>query len=116
MENQEIKWQQNVSFSYTLGDWSVECYYKRFKFNNKGIKLVAKGDEGLKKVIFNTERKTVAVVVTTPTLPVNVPRIADLSDSPKFFEEVRNNIETILTTGTYNKVTPNEDRTVFVVE
>ena len=40
----------------------------------------------------------------------------DLSDAPEFFEELRKEIETILTKiGTFKSVTPNADRTVFEV-
>ena len=33
------------SYFYTNHTWSVECSYKRFKLNNKGIKLYAKENE-----------------------------------------------------------------------
>ena len=99
-----------------VGDWGANCWGKRFKVNNKGIKLIAKEDEDLEKIIFDVENKTVSVKVKNPTLPAKVPRTVDLSDATEFFEELRKNIETILTIkGTFTAVTPNEDRTVFEV-
>ena len=99
-----------------VGNWTASCYGKTFKFNNDGIKLWARNDEGLEKVIFDTEKKTVSVKVKTPTLPVKVPRTVDLSDYPEFFEEVRNNLEKILTEkGDFEKAIPNSDRTVFEI-
>jgi hypothetical protein len=38
-----------------------------------------------------------------------------LSETPVFFEEIRENLEEILLTGGYGSVTPNEERTVFEV-
>ena len=102
--------------SLTIGDWSANCWGKRFKVNNNGIKLIAKEDEDLEKIIFDVENKTVSVKVKNPTLPAKVPRTVDLSDAAEFFEELRKNIEMILmTNGTFTTVTPNADRTVFEV-
>ena len=100
-----------------IGDWSATCWGKRFKVNNCGIKLIARDDEDLEKIIFDVEKKTVSVSVKNPTLPTKAPRIVDLSDATEFFEELRKNIETILTTkdGEFKSVTPNADRTVFEV-
>jgi hypothetical protein len=102
-------------YQYSNGLWTVTCIWRNFKLNNKGIKLWAKGDEGLYKIIFDVESKTVSVKITNPTLPPKAPRIADLSDDPLFFEELRDNLETILLTGTYSSVKPNENRTVFEI-
>lgn len=78
--------------------------------------MFAKEDEGLEKVIFDTEKKTISVKVKTQTTPANAPRTVDLSDATEFFEEVRKNIENILTEkGDFEKVTPNADRTVFEI-
>lgn len=80
------------------------------------LKLFAKEDEGLEKVIFDTEKKTISVKVKTQTLSDKAPRTVDLSDATEFFEEVRKNIENILTEkGDFEKVTPNADRTVFEI-
>ena len=99
-----------------VGNWTASCYGKTFKFNNNGIKLWARNDEGLEKVIFDTDKKTVSVKVKTPTLSDKAPRTVDLSDATEFFEEVRKNIENILTEkGDFEKVTPNADRTVFEI-
>lgn len=98
------------------GDWIAPCWGYRFKINHKGIKLIAHESEDLEKIIFDTEKKSISVVVKNPKLP-NAPRTADVSENPDFFEGVRENIENILTTGDgrFTTVTPNEDRTVFTV-
>ena len=99
-----------------VGDWSANCWGKRFKVNNNGIKLFAKEDEDLEKIIFDVEKKTVSVIVKNPTLLAKVPRTVDLSNATEFFEELRKNIEMILMTkGTFITVAPNADRTVFEV-
>lgn len=100
-----------------IGDWTASCAGKTFKLNNHGIKLVARDDEGLEKIIFDTKNKTVSVIVKNPTLSTKAPRIVDLSDSIEFFEELRKNIEIILTSrgGAYTTVISNADRTVFDV-
>ena len=100
-----------------IGDWSATCWGKTFKVNNNGIKLVARDDEDLEKIIFDVEKKTVSVSVKNPTLSEKAPRIVNLSNATEFFEELRKNIETILTTkdGEFKSVTPNADRTVFEV-
>ena len=100
MENQAFELTRHYAFSCTMGDWNVSCHDKTFQMHNKGIKLWARYDEGLKRVSFDLEKKTVAVTVENPTLPSNAPRIVDLSDAVDFFEAVRNNMEKILLTGT----------------
>ena len=72
-----------VDFSdgFQIGNWGVVCWGKRFKLNNNGIKLVAKEDEGLEKVVFDIDKKTVSVIIKTPTLSKEAPRIVDLSES-----------------------------------
>lgn len=102
-------------YYYSNCTWAVTCSYKRFKLNNKGIKLWAKEDEALTKIIFDTNNKTVSVVVSNPVLGPNCPRMADLSDDIQFFEELRENIEDIILTGGYDTITPNEDRTIFEI-
>ena len=102
-------------FPLRVGNWKASCWGGVFKLNNHGIKLVAGASEGFEQIIFDPEKKTVSVVVNNPKLPY-LPRTVDLSESPEFFDALRENIETIMTTGdgTYKTVTPNEDRTVFV--
>lgn len=98
----------------TIGNWSASCWGKRFKINNNGIKLFAKENENLEKVIFDLEKKTVSVKVKSPTLSDIAQRTVDLSDATEFFEELRKDLETILTVkGDFKNVIPNEDRTVF---
>lgn len=115
MEKKGMRVEFNDGFQ--MGQWGVACWGKRFKINNNGIKLVAREDEDLERIIFDTEKKTVSVKVKNPTLPPNAPRIVDLSDSVEFFEELRKDIENILTTrgGTFQSVTPNADRTAFEI-
>lgn len=115
MENQAIELTRHYAFSCTMDDWNVSCHDKTFQMNNKGIKLCARHDEGLKRISFDLEKRTVAVTVENPTLPVNVPRIVDLSDAVDFFEAVRNDLEKILLTGTYSSVIPNAERTIFEI-
>ena len=100
-----------------IGDWTAACTGQTFKLNNHGIKLWARDDEVLEKIIFDTKEKTVSVIVKKPTLPTKAPRIVGLSESLEFFEELRKEIENILTTkgGTYTKVNSNADRTVFEI-
>ena len=101
---------------FKVGDWKVICAQSLFTLNNNGIKLFAAAYEGFEKIIFDTEKKTVSVVVKNPKFP-NIPRTVDLSKSPDFFEGLRENLETIMTTGDSKckTVTPNEDITVFTV-
>lgn len=104
--------------TFIVGEWSACCCCgKTFQVNNNGIKLVAREDEGLEKIIFDTEKKTVLVKVKNPTLSEKAPRILNLSNSIEFFEGLRKNIEKILTTegGKFTSVTSNADRTVFEV-
>ena len=114
--SEEVKNYLEANKPLMVGNWSASCWGKTFKFNNNGIKLAARSDEGLEKVIFDTDKKTVSVKVKTPTLSDKAPRTVDLSDATEFFEEVRKNIENILTEkGDFEKVTPNADRTVFEI-
>ena len=102
---------------FNFGDWYVHGPGTGIIINNHGLKLAAHALEGLEKIIFDTEKKTVSVVVKEPILPPNVPRILDLSEDTEFFEALRENIETILTTqhARFKNVIANEDRTVFTV-
>ena len=114
--SEEVKNYLEANKPLMVGNWSASCWGKRFKVNNNGIKLVAKEDEDLEKIIFDTDKKTVSVKVKTPTLSDKAPRTVDLSDATEFFEEVRKNIENILTEkGDFEKVTTNADRTVFEI-
>lgn len=103
------------SYFYTNSTWAVTCSYKRFKLNNKGIKLIAKENEALTQIIFDVNNKTVSVVVSNPILVENAPRTVSLNDDIQFFDDLRSNLEDILLTGGYSSVTPNEDRTVFEI-
>ena len=97
--------------------WWVNCCGKIFtvKYGIEAL-LAARGDEGLEKIIFDVEKKTVSVKVKNPRLTEPRKRTVCLSDVPEFFEKLHNNIEAILTEmGTYESVTPNTDRTVFEV-
>ena len=117
MENQAIKGARDWCFSCTVGDWSVTCSDKIFTINKHGIKLYAHREEELSKIIFDAEKKTIRLVINNPRLTASkMPRYIDLNDAPSFFDELYENIETILLTGQYSKVTPNEDRTIFDVE
>lgn len=109
---------ENKTTKIKVGDWVADCYHKRFKVNNNGIKLWAKEDENLEQVIFDTEKKTVSVKVKTPTLSDKAPRTLDLSNDVEFFEALRKNIEELLTQekGKYTSVIPNEDRTIFEIK
>ena len=122
MENYSPKSEDGNRYGYDfhLGNWSLHCSGKKFRLNNNGIKLYVKEDEGLNKVVFDPEKKTVEVVVSTPTAVECTPRIADLSDSPEFFNELHEHIEEVLLAkdyfgNEYKSVTPNKDRTVFEV-
>ena len=115
MENQAYKTFRESSFEYKSNGWTVNSNRKSFILNNHGMKLAAKYDEKLKRVIFDTDKKTITAEVATPLLADNAPRTADLSSVPELFEDIRSNIEEILITGTYEKVVPNEDRTIFEV-
>ena len=80
------------------------------------MKLAARYDEDLEQIIFDVEKKTVSVKVKNPTLSDKAPRTVDLSDATDFFEELRKDLETVLTVkGTFKSVTSNADRTVFDV-
>lgn len=103
---------------FTWGDlWTVKCLGKTFIVNNCGMKLVAREDEDLEKIIFDIEKKTVSVKVKNPILSEKAPRVLDLNSNIDFFEALRSNIEAILTSidSKFTVVTPNEDRTVFKV-
>ena len=101
---------------FRIGDWLVECRGKTFIVHNRGWKLVAREDEDLEKIIFDMEKKTVSVKVKNPKLLEKAPRTLDLSEDQEFFEELRKDIEKLLTEiGTYNSITANADRTVFEI-
>ena len=83
--------------------------------NGLGV-LYADEDEYLEKIIFDTKKKTVSIRAKKPKRSLLDRCKVDLSDAPEFFEELRKEIETILTKiGTFKSVTPNADRTVFEV-
>ena len=115
MENQAYKTFRESSFEYKSNGWTVRCHSKSLILSNHGWKLCAKYDEILKQVIFDTDKKTITAKVDNPLLADNAPRTADLSSVPELFEDIRSNIEKILITGTYEKVVPNHERTIFEV-
>lgn len=97
--------------------WLAVCCGRNFivKYGCEAL-LAARGDEGLEKIIFDVEKKTVSVKVKNPRLTEPPKRTVCLSDVPEFFEKLNKNIEVILTEmGTYESVTPNADRTVFEI-
>jgi hypothetical protein len=102
---------------FEMGDWRVACAGKEFEvYKDRVRKLIAGEDENLEKILFDKEKKTISVKVKNPILPEETPRIVDLSEAPKFFEELRKDIELILTEkGEFGPVTPNADRTIFEV-
>lgn len=107
---------KNTDFGGSIGEWSVHSHGKLFRINNNGIKLWARGDEGLYKIVFDVEKKTIEVFVAKPTLPAHCPRKVSLKDAELFFNEIRNNLEDILIRkNNFSSVIPNEDRTVFEV-
>ena len=116
MENQAIECTRDFAFSCTINDWAVTCYYKTFKINHDGIVLIARNDECLKTIKFDVDDKTIELIVANPKLPPNAPRKVDLKDEHEFFEEIRLNLELILTTGSFSSVKSNEDRTIFEIE
>ena len=99
----------SLSPHYSYANWHI------IPLNNHGIKLVARYDEGLLRVVFDTDAHTVRVHVANPTLPSKCSRIADLSDNVAFFEELRSGLEEILFFGGFNSVLCNSDRTVFEI-
>lgn len=100
-------------------EWSASCWCKTFYvFNvNDGVRLFAREDEGLEKIVFDPEKKKLTVSVRNPIVSAEVQRDIDLSDAPEFFEELRKNLEAVMTSngGTYKSVTTNAARTVFEV-
>lgn len=116
MKNTVSELSKDYCYTYSNGTWSVTCISRTFRLNNNGIKLIARCDEGLKKVVFDPDRYTITVEVANKVLSDRMPRIAYLSDDRQFFNELRENLETVLTTGTYASVKSNENRTVFEVE
>lgn len=102
-----------------VGNWVagfVGAYFNIHQAKH-ALSLVANKEEGLEKMIFDTEKKTISVVVRNPKRPT-WPRTVDLSNVVEFFDAVRDKIESILTAkyGGYSSVTANEDRTVFDVK
>lgn len=104
---------KETDFKSIVGNWAINVDSLRFKFNNDGIKLVALKEENLSKIIFDLDKMTIQVIVDTPTLNDRAPRIADVSDTPTFFNEIRDNFENIISFFNYKPFTVNEDRTVF---
>jgi hypothetical protein len=101
---------------FHFDNWTVRCNGETFIVNNHGMKLVARSDEGLEKITFDIDNKTISVKVKTPTLPDKAPRMVDLSNDVEFFNVLHEEIEKVLTEkGDFEKVTPNADRTVFEI-
>lgn len=104
---------RNIGYSYSDGTWSIYCHCGVFQINNNGIKLCNKREEGLNKLIFNLNDKTVECQVSNPTLPSHAPRKVDLSSAPDFFNGLLENIEEILADGHLQIISANAERTVF---
>lgn len=105
------------SFQGCCGDnWSVSCNSLNFAINHNGIKMYAKREESIKKITFDLETKIVEITIEKSILPQNTPRCVDLSDTPYFFEELREDIEKVLQYGGYSRIIPNKDRTIFEIE
>jgi len=113
---EKVEFGNTTCFGFTLGNWRVTATHERLVVNNHGIQLMAKKEEGLKKVVFDTNAKSVTVVVATPTLPQDAPRTLELSNDTELFDEIRKGIENLLLKmHMADTVTPNEDRTVFEI-
>ena len=108
----------SCGYDYSTGGkdyWGISSHNRIFILNHhQGWRLAVRNDERLHRVIFDKDKKTVSAMITE-SINAKIPRKADISDNPEFFEDLRANIETILITGGYTSVTPNEDRTVFEV-
>lgn len=124
-----------TDFGFKFREWHVICskrkllIYRRYqgsildlcesKRRLYGPKLLAGNDEGLEKVIFDTNKKTVSVEVSSPRDDsfANDKRTADLNGDEDFFEYLQNNLDKwMMKKGEFTSVTPNEDRTVFEVK
>ena len=90
-------------------------YSSHLLLKRNGLRLCANSTETLEKVIFDTNKKTVAVEVSNKKRE-DVPRIADISDDTFFFDKLRENMEDVLSTGGFTCTAVNEDRTVFEVQ
>lgn len=82
---------------------------------NKKIGVIFKLGEVLKQIHFDPEKKTIKLERESLKRP-NAPGVIDLSEDPKFFDELRNKIEEILLTCNFSAVTSNETRTIFKVK
>mgnify|MGYP003538070411 CR=1 FL=1 len=57
------------------------------------------------------------IVPKNNLIPNNPARTLDLNNDIDFFEDLRNNLEEVLTIkSAFNSVTPNDDRTIFQVD
>ena len=106
---------ENRTLDSMRENWSVSCIDRNFILKHNGLKLCANSTETLEKVIFDTNKKTVAVEVSNKKRE-DVPRIADISDDTFFFDKLRENMEDVLSTGGFTCTAVNEDRTVFEVQ
>lgn len=117
---------------FSFGEWQVWCPRKRLTIINRGIslatqiknkknriKILVTSEEGLEKVIFDTDKKTVSVKLSNPRDDsiLNSKRTADLNGDEDFFEYLHQNLDKwMMKKGDFSLVTPNEDRTVFEVK
>ena len=105
---------ENRTLDNIRENWSVTSLNRNLLLKRNGLRLCADSTETLEKVIFDTNKKTVAVEVSNKR--EDVPRIADISDDTFFFDKLRENMEDVLSTGGFTCTAVNEDRTVFEVQ
>ena len=109
-----IKLGVRPKYYFSNGKWIVENASHWFRICCGANRTCIKTKEGLNEIRFDPEKKTIELVITTVILN-NKPRVVNLSEAPKFFEELRNKIEEILLACNYSTVTPNASRTIFKV-
>ena len=107
---------ENRTLDNIRENWSVTSLDRNLLLKRNGLlRLCANSTETLEKVIFDTNKKTVAVEVSNKKRE-DVPRIADISDDVFFFDKLRENMEDVLSVGGFTCTAVNEDRTVFEVQ
>ena len=112
----ERKGKEEFHNGFHFDNWTVTCNGETFIVSNHGMKMVARSDEGLEKITFDTDNKTISVKVKTPTLTDKAPRMVDLSNDVEFFNVLHEEIEKVLTEkGDFKVAKANADRTVFEI-
>lgn len=128
----EREFKSENDYGFYFGSWHVICSSKKLIIRKEGIdlatkirtkessfKIIAASDEGLEKIIFDTDKKTVSVKVKNPRNGncLHLPKTVDLSEDEDFFEYLHQNLDKwMMEKGEFTSVTPNEDRTVFEVK